>query len=134
MSSVNKVILVGNLGQDPTVRQMPQQGDSVCNFNLATSENWRDKSGEKQEKTEWHRVVMLRKFAEIAEKYLKKGSKIYIEGRLQTRKWTDHDGNDRYTTEIVADRMTMLGEKSIPSAPKPAQPATQEFEDDIPFD
>jgi len=106
---VNKVILIGNLGQDPEVRYMPN-GGAVCNITVATSETWKDKNtGENQEKTEWHRVVMFRRLAEIAGEYLKKGSKVYLEGRLQTRKWQDQQGQDRYTTEIVADQMQMLG-------------------------
>ena len=108
---VNKVILVGNLGKDPEVRYMPN-GNAVANITLATSESWKDKtSGEQQEKTEWHRVVMFRRLGEIAGEYLKKGSQVYIEGKLQTRKWQDKDGNDRYTTEIVADEMQMLGSR-----------------------
>lgn len=149
---VNKVILIGNLGQDPEVRYMPN-GGAVCNITVATSETWKDKnSGENQEKTEWHRVVMFRKLAEIAGEYLKKGSKVYLEGKLQTRKWQDQQGQDRYTTEIVADQMQMLDSRggsadfsgggggqyqpsSQPSqgAPKPAPAADPGFEDDIPF-
>ncbi len=109
MASVNKVILVGNLGRDPEVRFMPN-GEAVCNFSIATTENWKDKSGVKQEKTEWHNIVMYRKLAEIAGEYLKKGRPVYIEGRLQTRKW-EKDGVTRYTTEIVGDNMQMLGSK-----------------------
>ncbi|MDE3021050.1 MAG: single-stranded DNA-binding protein [Pseudomonadota bacterium] len=108
MASVNKVILVGNLGRDPEVRYAPS-GDAIANITIATSEQWKDKSGEKQEKTEWHRVVFFGKQAEIVSQYLKKGSQVYIEGRLQTRKWQGQDGQDRYTTEVVADRMQMLG-------------------------
>lgn len=111
MASVNKVILVGNLGRDPEVRYMPS-GDAMANLNIATTDTWKDKGGEKQEKTEWHRVVMFGKQAEIAGEYLKKGSQVYIEGRLQTRKWTDKSNIERYTTEIVADRMQMLGSRS----------------------
>jgi single-strand DNA-binding protein len=107
MASVNKVILVGNLGRDPEVRFMPN-GEAVANFSIATTENWKDKSGVKQEKTEWHNIVIYRKLAEIAGEYLKKGRPVYIEGRLQTRKW-EKDGVTRYTTEIVADQMQMLG-------------------------
>lgn len=107
MASVNKVILVGNLGRDPEIRYMPS-GDAMANLNIATTDTWKDKEGEKQEKTEWHRVVMFGKQAEIAGEYLKKGSQVYIEGRLQTRKWTDKSNIERYTTEIVADRMQML--------------------------
>ena len=111
MASVNKVILIGNLGRDPETRYMPS-GDAMVNLNLATTDQWKDKNGEKQEKTEWHRVVIFGKTAEIAGQYLRKGSQVYIEGRLQTRKWTDKDNQERYTTEIVADRMQMLGSRS----------------------
>jgi single-strand DNA-binding protein len=107
MASVNKVILMGNLGRDPEVRYMPN-GEAVANFSIATTENWKDKSGVKQEKTEWHNIVMYRRLAEIAGEYLKKGRPVYIEGRLQTRKW-EKDGVTRYSTEIVADQMQMLG-------------------------
>ena len=109
--SLNKVILVGNLGRDPEVRNM-QSGDKVANLNIATSERWRDRDGNNQEKTEWHRVVLFGKIAEVAERYLKKGSKVLIEGKLQTRKWTDQQGQEKYTTEIVVSgfggNMTML--------------------------
>lgn len=150
MASVNKAILIGNLGRDPEVRYMPN-GDAVANMNLATTENWKDKNGEKQEKTEWHRVVMFGKVAEIAGEYLKKGSPVYFEGRIQTRKWTDKEGQERYTTEIVADRMQMLGSRSggssqpmpddagtAPAAGKPAAASQagggfDDMEDDIPF-
>jgi len=144
---VNKVILVGNLGKDPEVRYMPN-GNAIANITLATTESWKDKqSGEQQDKTEWHRVVMFRRLGEIAGEYLKKGSQVYIEGKLQTRKWQDNAGNDRYTTEIVASDMQMLGGRggggsadfssnSAPaqSAPAPA-PASAggDFDDDIPF-
>ena len=111
MPSVNKVMLLGNLGRDPEVRTFPN-GDSVCNFSIATSTSWKDKvSGDKKEKTEWHNIVMYRKLAEIAGEYLKKGSSIFIEGSLQTRKWQTEEGQDRYTTEVVADTMQMLGGK-----------------------
>jgi single-strand DNA-binding protein len=142
---VNKVILVGNLGKDPEVRYMPN-GNAVANITLATSESWKDKqTGEQKEKTEWHRVVMFRRLGEIAGEYLKKGSQVYIEGRLQTRKWQDNSGNDRYTTEIVADEMQMLGSRgggsasyntdSAPAkaAPAPAAAGADDFDDDIPF-
>jgi single-strand DNA-binding protein len=150
---VNKVILVGNLGKDPEVRYMPN-GNAVANITLATTESWKDKqSGEQQEKTEWHRIVMFRRLGEIAGEYLKKGSQVYIEGKLQTRKWQDNSGNDRYTTEIVASEMQMLGGRggggsagfsgdSAPaqaaapaqSAPAPAPAAAGgDFDDDIPF-
>jgi single-strand DNA-binding protein len=110
MASVNKVILVGNLGRDPEVRYSPE-GSAICNLSLATTSQWKDKaSGEKREETEWHRVVMYNRLAEIAGEYLKKGRSVYIEGRLKTRKWQDKDtGADRYSTEIVADQMQMLG-------------------------
>ena len=108
MASVNKVILVGNLGRDPEVRYMPN-GEAVCNFSIATTDSWKDKSGAKQERTEWHNIVMYRKLAEIAGEYLKKGRPVYVEGRLQTRKWQTKEGQDRYTTEIIADQMQMLG-------------------------
>lgn len=111
MASVNKVILVGNLGADPESRYMPN-GDAVCNVRLATTESWKDKSsGEKKEITEWHRVVFYRRLAEIAGQYLKKGTPVYIEGRIRTRKWQDKDGQDRYTTEIEATEMQMLGRR-----------------------
>ena len=114
---VNKVILVGNLGKDPEVRYSPN-GGAVANITIATSESWKDKtSGEKQEKTEWHRVVFFGRLAEIAGEYLKKGAQIYIEGRLQTRKWQDKEGKDRYTTEIVANEMQMLGSREGRGAP-----------------
>jgi len=109
MASVNKAILVGNLGRDPEMRYMPN-GEAVCNFSIATTENWKDKNGQKQEKTEWHNIVMYRRLAEIAGEYLKKGRPVYIEGRLQTRKW-EKDGVTRYTTEIIADQMQMLGSR-----------------------
>ncbi len=111
MASVNKVIIVGNLGRDPETRYMPN-GEAVTNVAVATTESWKDKnSGDKKEVTEWHRITFYRKLAEIAGQYLKKGSSVYIEGRLQTRKWTDKDGVERYTTEIIADTMQMLGGK-----------------------
>ena len=111
MASVNKVILVGNLGRDPEVRRMPS-GDAMVNLSIATTDTWKDKGGERQEKTEWHRIVMFGRVAEVAGEYLKKGSQAYFEGRLQTRKWTDKEGQDKYTTEVVADRMQMLGSRS----------------------
>jgi single-strand DNA-binding protein len=152
--SVNKAILIGRLGKDPETRYMTN-GEAVTNVSLATSENYKDKSGEKQERTEWHNLVFYRRLAEIAGEYLKKGSMIYVEGRIQTRKWQDKEGKDRYTTEIVVNEMTMLGSKSAgggsfevvesqSSAParsapaaKPAAPAAKgnfdNFDDDIPF-
>ncbi|WP_334020978.1 single-stranded DNA-binding protein [Alteromonas sp. S015] len=105
---VNKVILVGNLGNDPEVRYMPN-GNAVANLSLATSESWKDQQGQVQERTEWHRLTMYRRLAEIAGEYLKKGSQIYVEGKLQTRKWQDQQGQDKYTTEIIVDQMQMLG-------------------------
>ncbi|MGQ0579098.1 MAG: single-stranded DNA-binding protein [Betaproteobacteria bacterium] len=155
MASVNKVILIGNLGRDPEVRYMPS-GDAVANISIATTETWKDKNGEKQEKTEWHRVAMFGKTAEIAGEYLKKGSQVYIEGRLETRKWTDKEGQERTTTEIRADRMQMLGSRSggsermtppeddtprAAAAPAPAKKSggaakgsgVEDLEDDIPF-
>src|SRR5512134_705997 len=148
MASVNKVILVGNLGRDPETRYMPD-GAAITNVSVATSFQWTDKaSGEKKEETEWHRIVFRGKLAEIAGQYLRKGSQVYIEGRIRTRKWQDKDGQDRYTTEIVADTMQMLGsrqgmgeappresEPSAPAraAPKPASSGFGDMEDDIPF-
>lgn len=109
MASVNKVILIGNLGRDPEVRYAPS-GSAICNVTIATSRSWKDKtSGERQEETEWHRVVFYDRLAEIAGEYLKKGKSVYIEGRLKTRKWTDKEGVEKYTTEIIAQEMTMLG-------------------------
>lgn len=108
MASVNKVILLGNLGRDPETRYTTG-GDAVTNLNIATSEQWKDKSGEKQERTEWHRVVLFGRQAEVAGEYLKKGRSVYIEGRLQTRKYTDKEGIEKYSTEIVADRMQLIG-------------------------
>ncbi|MBL8289745.1 MAG: single-stranded DNA-binding protein [Rubrivivax sp.] len=109
MASVNKVILIGNLGRDPEVRYMPS-GSAICTVSLATSRTWKNKdNGERQEETEWHRVVFFDRLAEIASEYLKKGKSIYVEGRLKTRKWTDKDGVEKYTTEVVAQEMTMLG-------------------------
>ncbi len=145
---VNKVILVGNLGQDPEVRYMPN-GNAVANISVATSETWKDKNtGDNQERTEWHRVVLFRRLGEIAGEYLKKGSKVYIEGKLQTRKWQDQNGQDRYSTEIVADQMQMLDsrgggmdsgsyDQSSASSNKQPAPAAMDsgggFDDDIPF-
>jgi single-strand DNA-binding protein len=159
MASVNKVILIGNLGRDPETRYTTG-GDAVTNLRIATTEAWKDKSGEKQEKTEWHTVVMFGRLAEIAGEYLKKGRPVYIEGRLQTRKYTDKEGVEKYSTEIVADRMQLLGSreagggggsggdtdfsagpasgsssKSGGGAGKGggAKPKTDDFDDDIPF-
>lgn len=148
MASVNKVILVGNLGADPASRFMPN-GDQVVNVNLATTDSWKDKqTGEKREATEWHRLVFYRKLAEIAGQYLKKGSQIYVEGALKTRKWQDKDGVERYTTEILVNEMKMLGSRptgatnnnsDAPAAAQNRSSATpaasnfNDFEDDIPF-
>ncbi len=161
MASVNKVILIGNLGRDPEVRYAPS-GSAICNVTLATSRQWKDKtSGERQEETEWHRVVFYDRLAEIAGEYLKKGRPVYVEGRLKTRKWTDKDGVEKYTTEVIADQMQLLGsreggggddmgggggsggQRSAPaSRPAPAaqRPAAQksstgfdDMDDDIPF-
>ncbi len=148
MASVNKVILIGNLGRDPETRYM-SSGDAVTNISLATTEAWKDKNGEKQEKTEWHRVTFYRKLAEIAGEYLKKGRSVYVEGKLETRKWTDKNGMERYTTEIIATDMKMLGNRSgsdnFDSSDRnnPDQPSEQpsalnnngfdDMEDDIPF-
>ena len=157
MASVNKVILIGNLGRDPETRYMPE-GGAITNISIATTDKWKDKNGEMQEKTEWHRVAFFGKLAEIAGEYLKKGSQVYVEGRLQTRKWQDKDGADKYTTEIVANVMQMLGsrqgmgggdrgdaaggggERPQGGNAKPAagsKPAGKgkfdDFEDDIPF-
>ncbi len=148
---VNKVILIGNMGKDPDIRYMPS-GAAAANCSLATSESWRDKNtGEMQEKTEWHNIVFFGRLAEIVGEYCKKGSKVYVEGRLQTRKWQDKNGNDRYTTEIVANEMQMLDSRgsgdysagnqqsysggqaqSAPQQPAPAM-ANDDFDDDIPF-
>jgi single-strand DNA-binding protein len=140
---INKVILVGNLGADPETRYMPS-GSAVTNLSIATSESWKDKqTGEQKERTEWHKVAMFNRLAEIAAEYLRKGSQVYIEGKLRTRKWQDRDGNDRWTTEIIADEMQMLGGRggggSAPMSsggPGPSSPPPQpadDFEDDIPF-
>jgi len=136
MASVNKAIILGNLGKDPEVRFLPN-GDAVCNFSIATTESWKDKNGQKNDKTEWHNIVLFRKLAEIAGEYLKKGRPVYIEGRLQTRKWQDKEGADRYTTEIVADTMQMLGSRDeareAPSAPAEALTNFDDMKDDVPF-
>jgi single-strand DNA-binding protein len=136
---LNKVTLIGNLGADPEVKQL--SNGTVANVTLATTFRWKDKqTGEKKEATEWHRVTFYNKLADIVGEYLKKGAQVYIEGRLQTRKWQDKDGQDRYTTEIIATTMNMLGQKSS-SAPSQAKAANQprqpspydDFDDDIPF-
>lgn len=145
MASVNKVIIVGNLGKYPETRYTAS-GDAVCNITVATSESWKDKTtGEKNEVTEWHRIVFYRKLAEIAGQYLKKGSSVYVEGSISTRKWTDKDGQDRYTTEIRGDQMKMLGGKpegqrdqsDSDYAPAPAKdkpkPSFDDLGEEIPF-
>jgi single-strand DNA-binding protein len=150
MASVNRVILIGNLGKDPETRYM-SNGEAVTNITLATTDTWKDKNSEKQEKTEWHRVVFYRKLAEIAGEYLKKGGSVYVEGRLETRQWTDKNGVERYTTEIIATDMEMLGSRggssnyqSDPPQGKSEQPTNQRrqtsnptgfdgMDDDIPF-
>jgi len=151
MASVNKVILVGNLGADPEMRYLPS-GEAVANLRLATTDSWKDKDGNKQEQTEWHRVSFFGRQAEVCGQYLKKGSQIYVEGSIRTRKYQDKDGQERYATDIRGDRMQMLGgrqgmsdappRESSASRPAPAQsqPATNnsnsnfnDFEDDIPF-
>lgn len=141
MAGVNKVILVGNLGKDPEVRYL-EGGVAVANFSIATSETYKDKAGNKVESTEWHNIVMWRGLAEVAEKHLKKGMQVYIEGRLRTRSWDDKEGHKRYTTEILADNMQMLGRKEsnpptgttvVPPA-NPAPPASSnDSTDDLPF-
>ena len=121
--SVNKVILIGNLGKDPDVRHL-ENGATVANFPIATSENYKDrKTGEKVSQTEWHNIVVWRGLADITERYLKKGDKVYIEGKLRTRSWQDQDGNTKYTTEVVADNLTMLGKSPDNSTSPPSQPA-----------
>ena len=121
--SVNKVILIGNLGKDPDVRHL-ENGATVANFPIATSENYKDrKTGEKVSQTEWHNIVVWRGLADITERYLKKGDKVYIEGKLRTRSWQDQDGNTKYTTEVVADNLTMLGKSPDNSTVPPSQPA-----------
>ena len=118
MASVNKVIIIGNLGRDPEVRYAAS-GAAICNVAIATSRSWKDKtSGERQEETEWHRVVFYDRLAEIAGEYLKKGKSVYVEGRLKTRKWTDKDGAEKYTTEIIAQEMTMLGGREDGAGPR----------------
>lgn len=138
--SINKVILIGNLGKDPEVRHL-ENGTAVASFPIATSESYTDKSGEKVSNTDWHNIVVWRKLAEIAEKYLHKGDKIYVEGKLKTRSWQDKEGNTRYTTEVVADTFTMLGGKpsdgstmneQAEASSAPEMPAADET-DDLPF-
>ena len=136
---INKVILVGNLGADPESRAMPS-GSAVTNIRVATTESWKDKNtGDQQDRTEWHRVAFFGRLAEIAAEYLHKGSQVYIEGRIRTRKWQDREGNDRWSTEIIANEMQMLGGRAGSGAPaqeaavaEASQPGA-EFDDDIPF-
>ena len=133
MAGVNKVILVGNLGKDPEVRHL-EGGVAVANFSLATSETYKDKNGQKNEQTEWHNVVVWRGLAEVAEKYLKKGMTVYVEGKLRTRSWDDKEGNKRYTTEIVADNFVMLGKKESNSTGFNEEPGSFiKAGDDLPF-
>ncbi|MBW2609405.1 MAG: single-stranded DNA-binding protein [Deltaproteobacteria bacterium] len=138
MASVNKAILLGNLGADPEVRYTPA-GTAVANFNLATHEQWTNKDGEKEEKTEWHRIVAWARLGEICGEYLRKGSQVYIEGRIQTRSWEDRDGNKRYTTEIVAQAMQMLGsaiKEGTAQSMEERHPVEEPIsipDDDIPF-
>jgi len=147
---VNKVIIVGNVGNDPDTKYMPS-GSAVTNLSVATNESWKDKqTGEQKDRTEWHRVAMFGRLAEIAAEYLRKGSQVYIEGKLRTRKWQDQSGNDRYSTEIIADEMQMLGGRSgggapamgggssgsggpPPNAPPQQGGGSNDFDDDIPF-
>jgi single-strand DNA-binding protein len=137
MASVNKTELIGNLGADPVLRYLPD-GTPTCTISLATTDTWKDKAtGEKVERTEWHRVVFFKKLAEVVAEYLKKGSQVYIEGKLHTRKWQDKDGVDRYTTEIMGRDMQMLGKKGpdeIPTAPNGDEPPpVSDMDQDIPF-
>ena len=140
MAGVNKVILVGNLGKDPEVRYL-DNGVAVANFSLATTEDYKNKQGERVSQTEWHNIVLWRGLAEIAEKWLKKGSSVYIEGKIRARKWEDKDGNTRYTTEILGDNMTMLGGKPVADnvedviieSPKDSDNKPSESDDDLPF-
>jgi single-strand DNA-binding protein len=141
MASVNKVILIGNLGADPETRYLPS-GDAVTNIRIATSEKWKDKGGEQKEHTEWHRIGFVGKLAEIAGEYLKKGSPVYVEGKIRTRKWQDKEGQDKYSTEIVADRLQLLGGKQREATleePEPTRESAKrdggfaEMDSDIPF-
>lgn len=131
MAGVNKVILIGNLGKDPEVRYL-DNGVAVANFSLATTENYKNKEGERVSQTEWHNIVLWRGLAEVAEKWMKKGSSVYVEGKIRTRKWEDKDGNTRYSTEILGDNMTMLGGKPSSETPVEVAPATDK-KDDLPF-
>lgn len=132
MAGVNKVILVGNLGKDPEVKYL-DNGVAVANFSLATTENYKNKSGERVSQTEWHNIVLWRGLAEVAEKYLKKGSSVYIEGKIKTRKWEDKEGVVRYSTEILCDNMTMLGGKSSTENKAEETSQLEDPKDDLPF-
>lgn len=137
MSSVNKVIIIGNLGRDPEIRRT-EGGSAITNLNIATTEKWKNKDGDQQEHTEWHRVVLFGRTAEVAAEYLKKGGSAYVEGRLRTRKWVDKDAVEKYTTEIIGDTIQFLGgaggEKQAGRPSQAAKPAKQQsFDDDIPF-
>jgi single-strand DNA-binding protein len=139
MAGVNKVILVGNLGKDPEIRHL-DNGIAVANFSLATTESYTNKQGERVNQTEWHNVVLWRGLADVAEKYLKKGNSIYVEGKINTRKWEDKEGVTRYSTDIIADKMTMLGSKSDNSnsasnvvSPLESSPTKSSGNDDLPF-
>lgn len=145
MASVNKAILLGNLGRDPEVRYAPS-GDAIANFSIATADTWKDKSGQKQERTEWHRITAFGKLAEIAGEYLKKGSSVYVEGRIQSDKYTDKEGNEKVSYGVVIDKLQMLGGKPSDQSdsPQPAKSKPQsdeqkqgsgfdDFEDEIPF-
>ena len=131
MAGVNKVMLIGNLGKDPEVRYL-DSGVAVANFSLATTESYKNKDGERVSQTEWHNIVLWRGLAEVAEKWLKKGSSVYIEGRIRTRKWEDKEGNARYSTEILGDNMTMLGGKPA-SETSPVISEESDSKDDLPF-
>ncbi|MBT7480828.1 MAG: single-stranded DNA-binding protein [Flavobacteriales bacterium] len=131
MAGVNKVILVGNLGKDPEIRHL-DTGVAVANFSLATTESYKNKSGERVSNTEWHNVVLWRGLAELAEKYLKKGNSVYIEGKIRTRKWEDKEGNTRYSTDIIADKMTMLGSKSDNESSNPKEEPSETINSEVP--
>lgn len=132
MAGINKVILVGNLGKDPEVRYL-DNGVAVANFSLATTENYKNKEGERVSQTEWHNIVLWRGLAEVAEKYLKKGASIYVEGKIKTRKWEDKEGVTRYTTEILGDNMTMLGGKPSSQNNDKLDSQLEDSKDDLPF-
>jgi single-strand DNA-binding protein len=136
MAGVNKVILIGNLGKDPEVRSL-ESGAKVASFSLATTESYKNKEGQKVDQTEWHNIVLWRGLAEVAEKYLKKGSQIYLEGKIRSRSWDDKEGNKRYTTEIIADTFTMLGAKREETPRTTSEPETPPIapgqDDDLPF-